>query len=237
MSRPSDTWPSEVREFLDPLINSIFIGGPATLRDSRGEWVTSIARHRATGAVHLSAEGFAGDKVAQPYHGGPDGAVCVHLADHYAFWREKYAVDLPYGHLGENLVLEGIEEAQVCAGDVVRIGSALVQVSCPRIPCETQGRRAGRADWVKLTIRENRTGFYLRVLEHGEVEAGDAWLLQERLHERASIPALNRCMYLEFDPALAAEFAQMDGLADWWERQFHEKLARTAEHWSDAILQ
>ncbi|HUB28421.1 MAG TPA: MOSC domain-containing protein [Terracidiphilus sp.] len=199
--------------------------------------MTSIARRRASGAVYLSSDGFAQDKVAQPYHGGPDAAACVHLAEHYAFWREKHATELPHGHLGENLVLEGIEEAEICAGDVVRIGAALVQVSCPRIPCDTQARRAGRTDWVKLTIRENRTGFYLRVRESGEVEAGDRWLLQERPHERASIPALNRCLYLEFDPALAAEFAQMDGLADWWKGQFLEKLARTQEHWSDAILQ
>jgi|ERR1700728_3676248 len=213
---------------LTPFIDSIFIGGPKALRDDRGEWFSSIARQRAHGAVHLSAAGFAGDKVAQSYHGGPDAAVCVHLADHYNFWREHYSVGFEHGHLGENLVVVGVTEAELCAGDVVQIGSALVQVSGPRIPCENQARRAGRANWVKLTIRENRTGFYLRVLEDGEVRDGDAWLLQERLNDRGSIAAVNRCMYLEF--------AEMPGLSEWWKAQFREKLARNAGHWSDGIL-
>jgi MOSC domain-containing protein YiiM len=221
---------------LTPSIDSIFIGGPKALRDARGDWFSSIARQRAHGAVPLSAEGFAGDKVAQPYHGGPDAAACVHLADHYSFWRERYGIEFEHGSLGENLVVGGLAETEVCVGDVVRIGSAAVQVTGPRIPCENQARRAGRADWVKLTIRENRTGFYLRVLEGGEVQEGDSWLLQERLNERGSITAVNRCMYLVFEPEVAEEFAEMPGLAAWWKAQFREKLARTARHWSEEIL-
>ncbi|HEX4284190.1 MAG TPA: MOSC domain-containing protein [Terracidiphilus sp.] len=219
------------------IIENIFIGGPKALRDDRGEWLSSIARKQVIGPVRLSTEGFDGDKVTQPYHGGPEAAVCVHLVDHYEFWRERYGVNLEHGHLGENLVVNGVREEEMCAGDVVRLGSALVQISGPRVPCETQARRAGRADWVKLTIRENRTGFYLRVLEPGSVEAGDAWLLQERRHENGSIPAINCCLYLDFNPDRAMEFIQMDRLAEWWRDQFREKLARKGRHWSEDILQ
>jgi MOSC domain-containing protein YiiM len=217
-------------------INGIFIGGPKALRDERGEWLSSIVRKRAGGPVLLGAEGFEGDKVTQTYHGGPEAAACVHLADHYRFWREQYAVELSHGHLGENVVLCGMTEDEVHAGDILRIGSALVQVSGPRVPCDTQGRRAGRSDWVKLTIRENRTGFYLRVLEAGAVQDQDRWLFQERLNERGSIPAINRCLYLDFDPDIAREFAELPGLADWWREQFRERLARTGKHWSEDIL-
>lgn len=217
-------------------IEAIFVGGPKALRDARGEWISSIARRRASGPLRLSTEGFDGDKVTQPYHGGPDAAVCVHLVDHYNFWRDHYGIRFDHGHLGENIVLGGVEETDVCAGDVISIGSARVQVSGPRVPCETQARRAGRADWVKLTIRENRTGFYLRVLEEGVVQQGDGWIVQERCHQRASIPAINRCLYLEFDPDLANEFAETPGLADWWRDQFRERLARTGRHWSEEIL-
>lgn len=219
------------------VIEGIFIGGPKTLRDKRGEWLSSIARQHVEGRVALSREGFDGDKVTQSYHGGPEAAVCVHLADHYDFWRRQYGVDFLNGHLGENLVLSGMKEEDACIGDIVRIGSALVQISGPRIPCQTQARRAGRADWVKLTIRENRTGFYLRVMEPGSVQAGDEWLLQQRLNEQGSISALNRCFYLELARDLAAVFARMEGLAEWWRDQFREKLARTGQHWSEEILQ
>lgn len=218
------------------IIEDVFVGGPKSLRDERGEWVSSIARKQVDGSIALSKEGFEGDKVTQEYHGGPDAAVCVHLVDHYEFWRDRYGVRLDHGHLGENLVLRELNEADVCAGDVVRIGSAVAQVSGPRIPCETQARRAGRRDWVKLTIRENRTGFYLRVLEPGIVAAGDLWLLQERFHSSGSIPAINQCLYLDFNVDLATEFSQMDGLAEWWRDQFRERLGRTSRHWSQDIL-
>jgi MOSC domain-containing protein YiiM len=62
-----------------PVIESIYRGGPRVLRDERGEWISSIGRERAEGAIEVHSEGFAGDRVAQPYHGGPDAALCVHL--------------------------------------------------------------------------------------------------------------------------------------------------------------
>src|SRR5579872_707509 len=169
------------------IIEGVFVGSPKTLRDERGEWVSSIVRKRIDGPVGLWSEGFDGDKVTQPYHGGPEAAACVHLADHYDFWRDHYGIDLNHGHLGENIILIGMKEEEIYVGDIVRIGSALVQVSGPRVPCETQARRVGRADWVRLTIRENRTGFYVRVLEAGAVQNQDGWLLLERLNERGSI--------------------------------------------------
>jgi MOSC domain-containing protein YiiM len=219
------------------IIEGVFVGSPKTLRDERGEWVSSIVRKRIDGPVGLCSEGFDGDKVTQPYHGGPEAAACVHLADHYDFWRDHYGIDLNHGHLGENIVLTGMKEEQIYVGDIVRIGSALVQVSGPRVPCETQARRVGRADWVRLTIRENRTGFYLRVLETGAIQNQDGWLLLERLNERGSIPRINRCLYLDFEIDLAREFSEMAGLAEWWREQFRERLTRTGPHWSEEILQ
>src|SRR5205814_613220 len=183
-----------------PIIHSVFVGQPKSITDARGTWTSSICRERVLGPVTLRHEGLAGDKVAQSYHGGPDAALCVHLLDHYRFWKSHYSLNLQPGHVGENLTLDAITEDQICAGDIVRVGTALVQVSGPRIPCANQARRIGRSDWVKLTIRENRTGFYMRVLEPGIFEAGNAWKLQERLNPDGSIPAINRCLYLHFDP-------------------------------------
>jgi MOSC domain-containing protein YiiM len=213
-------------------IDSIFIGQPKTLTDERGTWTSSIYRDPVTGTVELQPGGLVGDKAAQPYHGGPDADVCVHLLDHYRFWQTHYGIDVRPGFVGENFTLDQIHEEEVCAGDIVRVGTAMVQVSGPRVPCANLARRIGRDDWVKLTIRENRTGFYLRVLEAGLVQPGDRWLLEERLNPAGSIPALNRCMYLDFDAVYAQQVLQMEGLGEWWKEQMGERHDQQAEHWT-----
>jgi len=215
-----------------PLIDSIFTGQPKTIHDDRGDWTSSIFRERVSGPVQARPGGLDGDRPAQPYHGGPDADICVHLMDHYRFWNERYAMRLEAGNVGENFTLDGIREEEICAGDIVRVGTALVQVSGSRTPCTNLARRIGRADWVRLTIRENRTGFYARVLEPGLVQAGDSWLLQERFNPDGSIPAINRCLFLEFDPAFAGRMQSMRGLADWWKEQARERAEEMNTHWT-----
>ena len=222
---------------MEAVVESIFAGRPKTLRDERGEWTSSIWRERVEGPIEVLRDGLNGDRVTQPYHGGPDSALCVHLHDHYDFWNRRLGLNLRAGQVGENFTLAGIREEQVCAGDVVRVGSALIQVSGPRVPCANLARRIGRTDWLKLTIAENRTGFYARVLEPGWVQAGDGWELREQRHKGATISAINRCGYLEFDRGLAKSLVEMSGLGAWWREQFREKLASRGDHWTEKLGQ
>lgn len=85
-----------------------------------------------------------------------------------------------------------------------------------------------------MTIVENRTGFYLRVLQPGLVSKGDRWLLEERFNEAGSITAINDCMYLNFDRAVARKMTEMAGLEEWWKEQFLEKLSKDS-HWTDEM--
>ncbi len=218
-----------------PIVEAVFTGQPKQITDARGTWTSSILRERADRPVPISITGLAGDKVAQPYHGGPGAAICVHLSDHYAFWNTQFSMNLQAGSVGENITLQNITEDRVCVGDLIRLGTALVQVSGPRVPCANLARRIGRSDWVKLTIRENRTGFYLRVLEPGVVEAGDTWSLLQRLNDAGSIPAVNRCMYLDFDATYARTMLEMPGLEEWWKEQARQKLVNQVEHWSSTM--
>ena len=103
------------------------------------------------------------------------------------------------GELAPDLFISHAENT----GDIVRIGTALAQVTGPRVPCANLARRIGRKDWVKLTIRENRTGFYMAVREPGIVQPGDPWHVEERFNPEGTIPAINRCLYLDFDPVFA----------------------------------
>jgi MOSC domain-containing protein YiiM len=209
-----------------PFIHSIYIGQPKNLTDERGQWRSSIYRDLAEGAVGVAAQGLVGDQVAQPYHGSLDCAICGHLLDHYRFWNEQYGMDLQPGNVGENFTLEDVREDEICIGDIYRVGTARIQVSCPRSPCDNQARRIGRSDWVKLTIQELRPGFYMRVLEPGLVQAGDAFQLEERPNPGSSLTVFNRCWYHEFDPVLAEQFTTMTGLMPWWQERFAQKLAK-----------
>ena len=216
----------------DALVQAVFTGSPKSISDARGTWTSSIFRERASGPVAVSLAGLAGDKVAQPYHGGPGAAICVHLADHYAFWNTRCSMNLQAGCVGENVTLADITEDEICVGDRVRLGTAVVQVSGPRVPCANLARRIGRPDWVKLTILANRTGFYLRVLKPGAVREGDVWSLEERINETGSIPAINRCMYLDFDPSYARTMLEMPDLETWWKDQARQKLENGTGHWT-----
>jgi len=215
-----------------PTVHAIFSGQPKTITDEAGTWTSSILRDPVTGPVNVHTMGLEGDRVAQPYHGGPGAAICVHLMDHYRFWNREFGMNLRAGFVGENFTLESITEDLVCAGDIVQIGTARFQVSGPRVPCANLARRIGRQDWVRLTIRQNRTGFYMRVLEPGILQPGEAWLLLERLNPVGTIPAINRAMYLKFDPEFARAMQTMEGLEDWWKKQALERLGKQQEHWT-----
>ena len=88
---------------------------------------------------------------------------------------------------------------------------------------------------MKLTVAENRTGFYLRVLQTGVVQAGDPWLLQSRPNRTGSLPVINRCMYLDFDPGYARTMLEMEGLAMECKYLAREKMQQGDKHWTASI--
>ena len=108
-------------------------------------------------------------------HGGIHKAVYVYPVEHYDYWKRELGRDnLTYGQFGENLTVEGLLEEAVHIGDIFRIGEALVEVSQPRVPCFKLGIKMGNPQIVKPFLASKRVGFYVRVLEEGEVGAGDA---------------------------------------------------------------
>jgi MOSC domain-containing protein YiiM len=145
-------------------------------------WSTAFRKIARNGPVWLGYQGFQGDEQAdRKNHGGVDKAVCVYAATHYPGWREELGLaDLSFGAFGENLTVEGLDEANVCVGDILDVGGARVQVSQPRQPCWKLGRLHGIPDLAAQVERNGRTGFYFRVLEHGGVSNGDPAELLER---------------------------------------------------------
>ena len=136
---------------------------------------TGIFKDPVEGRIAVRALNLDGDRQADlTVHGGVSKAVYVYPSEHYAYWREELAgVELPWGMFGENLTTEGLLEGAVAIGDRFRIGSAQVVVTEPRMPCYKLGLKFRRDDVIKRFLASRRTGFYLAVLNEGEVEAGD----------------------------------------------------------------
>jgi MOSC domain-containing protein YiiM len=150
---------------------------------ARGE-TSAIRKTLLTGVVQIGFLGIVGDEQADHrYHGGADKALHHYPFDHYAHWQAVMPThpDLSApGSFGENISTWGLTEGDVCIGDRWRIGSALLEISQGRQPCWKQGVRM---EWSGLTsrmVKENRSGWYYRVIEEGAAEVGSAMALVDR---------------------------------------------------------
>ena len=145
---------------------------------------TGIYKQPVIGLVHVGRLGLSGDEQAdQSVHGGLDKAVYAYPFEHYGFWTAQRAASLKRlpealpllpGALGENLTVEGILESDVWIGDRLHIGSVLLQVTEPRHPCFKLNGKLGFSHAAKMMIQSGFSGFYLRVVETGAIQAGDA---------------------------------------------------------------
>lgn len=198
---------------------SLQVGLPRVMDPHGQPWTTATFKDPVLGKVALSREGLAGDGHADLVnHGGIDKAVLVYSDEHAERWRrELFPEALPAGAFGENLTVQGLTEATVCVGDVFQVGSARVQVSQPRQPCWKQARRYGMNDLVVRIVRTGRTGWYLRVLTEGHVEAGDVMTLLERPHPEWTVERANQVMHVaKTNRELSLELAACPALAQSW---------------------
>lgn len=140
--------------------------------------------------------GLAGDEQADlVHHGGPDKAVHAYSYDRFAYWEQELGIAINPSAFGENLTVEGLTEADVQIGDIYRVGEALVQVCQPRVPCNKVNLKFGRTDVLPRIIETGYSGYYLRVLEEGTVQAGDAFTLVERNPAAPSVLFCNQVRY------------------------------------------
>ena len=153
---------------------SINVGLPRGIQ-WQGKFVrTSIFKSPVSGDVRVSKLNLEGDQQSDlSVHGGVYKAVYAYPSEHYEFWRNDVpGADLRWGAFGENLTIQGLLEQEVCIGDRLRIGSAEFVVTQPRMPCFKLGIRFGRPDIVKRFLHSGRSGFYLAVLQEGQIAAG-----------------------------------------------------------------
>src|SRR5215475_10554255 len=154
---------------------SVNVGLPREVEWNGRTIHTSIFKAPVSGRVHVGKLNLDGDQQSDlTVHGGVDKAVYVYPSEHYAFWRDELpTAELNWGAFGENFTTEGtLDDKAVHIGDRFRIGSAEFVVTQPRMPCFKLGIRFGRPDIVKRFLHSGRSGFYLAVLQEGEIAAG-----------------------------------------------------------------
>ena len=190
---------------------------------------TGIFKEPVAGRVRVERLNLEGDGQADlRVHGGEDKAVYAYPVEHYGPWRaELERESLPFGQFGENLTVEGLLEDQVRIGDIYRVGTALWQVSQPRTPCFKLGIRMGSDAFPQRFLESGRSGFYLRVVEEGELEAGDPIRLKSR--EAIGLTVWDVCRLLYFEPADIPGMrhaAELPALSPGWRRQFRQRLSQ-----------
>ena len=159
-------------------------------------------------------------------HGGEHRAVFVYQIDSYRYWQsELRRNDFTYGQFGENFTVDGLSDQEVCIGDRYRIGGALFEVTQPRVTCYRVGIRMNEPQMAALLVARGRPGFYFRVLEEGEVEAGDEIVQVAAGPERMSVSEINALLYMPGHPRSQLERAlRIPALSAGWRASFQALL-------------
>jgi MOSC domain-containing protein YiiM len=207
---------------------SLNVGGPREV-EWRGRLVrTSIWKEPVQGAVRVTSLNLDGDAQSDlSVHGGPDKAVYAYPAEHYDYWQRELDVDaLPWAAFGENLTTSGILEPDIGIGDRVRVGSAELMVTQPRLPCFKLGIRFGRDDMVKRFLQSGRSGFYFTVVREGEITAGDRLEIAVRDSRGVTVSDMIALETAdEPDRDLLRRALETPALPESWKRHFRKRFA------------
>lgn len=185
----------------DMRVTSVNVGREETIQHGNRHFTTGIRKRAADGAVFIGADSVAGDTISdRKHHGGADQVVYAYSADDYAWWSEQLGHELEPGTFGENLTIEGLP-TDMNVGDRLLIGEVLLEATAPRIPCSTLAAQMQDAGFGMAFRRAERPGIYFRVLNEGEVSAGDAVTCIDNPAPIVSILELYRLAYdLRPDP-------------------------------------
>jgi ferredoxin-NADP reductase/MOSC domain-containing protein YiiM/ferredoxin len=208
---------------------SVNVGGPREIEWEGKTVRTAIWKERVTGPRMVRRINIDGDDQADRLaHGGEHRAVFVYQIESYRYWeRELGRNDFSYGQFGENFTVEGVPDDEVCIGDRYRIGEALFEVTQPRVTCYRVGIRMDEPAMPSLLVAHHRPGFYLRVLEEGPVQAGDAIVKVADGPERLTVAQVDALLYLpNKSRALLERALRVPALSEGWKGSFRELLAK-----------
>jgi ferredoxin-NADP reductase/MOSC domain-containing protein YiiM/ferredoxin len=187
-----------------------------------GVWKSPVTGRCRVGRLNLDGDGQ-GDLAG---HGGEHRAVFVYQIESYRYWQERLKrSDFAYGQFGENFTIEGLADSVTCIGDRFQIGTALFEVTQPRVTCFRVGIRMNEPRMAALLTSSGRPGFYFRVLREGEVGAGDEIVKVGEAQERMTVAEINALLYLPHHERLQLERAlRIEALSRGWRSSFEALL-------------
>lgn len=201
---------------------------------------SAISKRSVRSEVTVHFEGIEGDEQADTkVHGGPDKAVHIYPFEHYAKWRDLFREPPQFmspGAFGENLSTLGLTEGNVCIGDILSIGTVMLEVTQTRQPCWKVSEKLGISDLAHQMQQTMRTGFYCRVLQTGRIASGHCIELSKRLHPDWPLQRILQLLY--FIPLDKPELEQVLELplVPKWRSMFERRLlTKTIEDWTPRL--
>jgi MOSC domain-containing protein YiiM/ferredoxin-NADP reductase len=187
-------------------------------------WKAPVQGRRMVRRLNIDGDGQ-GDLQG---HGGEHRAVFVYQIDSYRYWENRLGrSDFTFGQFGENFTVDGLSDSEVCIGDRYRIGSAMFEVTQPRVTCYRVGIRMNEPQMAALLVAHGRPGFYFRVLDEGEVEAGDDIVQVAPGPERLTVAEVNALLYLPGHPKSQLQQAlRISALSPGWRASLQALLER-----------
>jgi ferredoxin-NADP reductase/MOSC domain-containing protein YiiM len=187
-------------------------------------WKTPVQSRHVARRLNIDGDGQ-GDLAG---HGGEHRAVFVYQIDSYRYWQSQLGrSDFSYGQFGENFTVDGLPDGEVCIGDRYRIGSAVFEVTQPRVTCYRVGIRMNEPQMAALLVSHGRPGFYFRVIEEGEVEAGEEIVQLTAGPERMTIAEVNALLCTPGHSRSQLERAvRIPALSAGWHSSFQALLDR-----------
>ena len=208
---------------------SVNVSRPRTIQYDGKPVETGIFKEPVEGRVMLRGLNIDGDGQADLVgHGGIYKAAYVYSIENYRYWETALGrTDFSFGQFGENFTVENMLDEDIQVGDIFRIGGALAEVTQPRVPCFKLAHKMNIAGFEHVFLESGRPGFYLRVLEEGEVAAGDAIERLAEGPERMSVAAVNELLYFDLGNIDdTRRVLRIPALSPGWRGSFEERIAK-----------
>ena len=217
MPAPPDSGPPRITSVNVARMRLIQIGGQTVK--------TGIYKHPVEGRVEVRDEQVGSDRQADySVHGGRDKAVYAYASEDYDWWATEHGVESAPGLFGENLTTVGIDLTGAEVGQRWRAGSALLEISEPRFPCSKLGFKMGNQRFVKTFAKALRPGAYLRIIEAGEVGAGDPVEVLPAPGHGVTMGLIARAVLAE--RALAPRMLEAPALSEQWREWAEDRIAQ-----------
>lgn len=216
---------------------SVNLGEPRDYEWNGRSYRTAIDKRPVTRRVAVGPVGLIGDLQANlKVHGGRDKSVYLYPSEHYEGWNRilaeipadtgARALPLQPGSFGENLTTEGVLETELGIGDRVRVGTAVLEVSQPRMPCQNLAMFHRRESMIAVFGKQRWPGIYFRVLSEGELQVGDSMEIVSRGDPRFTVTELANAYLDSGPPELLQRALAVPGLSPAWRERFETHLRR-----------